>query len=36
MVRNIRFTFVRTKASMDFVGLVTEESKMTSDHSPET
>lgn len=36
MLRNIRFKFVRSKALVDFVGLVIEESKMASDHSPET
>lgn len=36
MLRNIRFKFVRSKAPMDFVGLVTEESKMAGDPSPET
>lgn len=35
-LRNARLKFVRSKASVDFVGLVTEESKMASDHSPET
>lgn len=32
----LRFKYVRSKAPMHFVGLVTEESKMAGDHSPET